>query len=291
MLTALARLEPVSIRGLSRAVELPVPIVASICGELRKTLRRLRAAPAQLTRQAAGCPQARPGSSAGPRVAVAQAPAREIADAAPPPAVELDQCHCTVDTKLRRVLALHAADALVGRRMLLLGDDDLGSLAIRLSSSASARTRRSRRDGARRRPAAAGLHPRRSSRARRFQSIRASTTSASRSARSCVAPSTRSSPTRRTRRGARLFLSRAAEASRTGRGTLAVSSARGDPARHSASSTRSRTWASSSARSSATSTSTWRRRARRDEPPVPPRGDAGAAAPRRRAVRRAALHG
>jgi N4-bis(aminopropyl)spermidine synthase len=43
---------------------------------------------------------------------------------------ELDQCHCTVDTKLRRVFALHEADALVGRRVLLLGDDDLSAVAI-----------------------------------------------------------------------------------------------------------------------------------------------------------------
>jgi predicted methyltransferase len=54
-----------------------------------------------------------------------------VAKAAPTVRVELDQCHCTVETKLRRVLALHEADALIGRRILLLGDDDLISLAIR----------------------------------------------------------------------------------------------------------------------------------------------------------------
>jgi len=54
----------------------------------------------------------------------------QSARAAPEPRFELDQCHCTVQTKLRRVLALHEADALVGRRVLLLGDDDLTSLAI-----------------------------------------------------------------------------------------------------------------------------------------------------------------
>src|SRR5262249_54806029 len=49
---------------------------------------------------------------------------------APEPLVELDQCHCTADNKLRRVLAMHQVDALVGRRVLLLGDDDLISLAL-----------------------------------------------------------------------------------------------------------------------------------------------------------------
>jgi hypothetical protein len=56
----------------------------------------------------------------------------KISRQAPPPKVELDQCHCTVGTKLRRVLAVHEADALVGRHVLLLGDDDLISLAIAL---------------------------------------------------------------------------------------------------------------------------------------------------------------
>jgi predicted methyltransferase len=53
-----------------------------------------------------------------------------IADDAPAARVELDQCHCTPKTKLRRVLALHAAGAIAGRRILLLGDDDLTSIAL-----------------------------------------------------------------------------------------------------------------------------------------------------------------
>jgi predicted methyltransferase len=60
----------------------------------------------------------------------------------PRPKLGLDQCHCTVGTKIRRVLALDDADALVGRRVLLLGDDDLVSLTIdavvrRLGSAAT----------------------------------------------------------------------------------------------------------------------------------------------------------
>src|SRR6185295_93401 len=49
VIAALARLEPVSVRGLSRAAELPVPIVASICGELRKRSVVAEERPAQLT--------------------------------------------------------------------------------------------------------------------------------------------------------------------------------------------------------------------------------------------------
>src|SRR5262249_4347454 len=44
--------------------------------------------------------------------------------------LELDQTHCTADTKLRRVLAMHETGALAGQRILLLGDDDLVSVAL-----------------------------------------------------------------------------------------------------------------------------------------------------------------
>ncbi len=146
VLAALARLEPVSTRRLSRAVALPVPIVASVCGELRKRGVVADERPAQLT--AAGRAlfaagelrlerRARCPSCAGRAVVippgltrVVRAIARDAAQA-PPPRLELDQCHCTVETKLRRVLAIHEAGALTGRRILFLGDDDLTSLALR----------------------------------------------------------------------------------------------------------------------------------------------------------------
>jgi predicted methyltransferase len=55
----------------------------------------------------------------------------ELAAAGMPAAkLELDQTHCTVDTKLRRVLRMHEAGALAGQRVIVLGDDDLISLAI-----------------------------------------------------------------------------------------------------------------------------------------------------------------
>ena len=54
----------------------------------------------------------------------------QAADGGPEAKPELDQTHCTVETKLRRVLRMHAAHALAGQRILLLGDDDLVSLAI-----------------------------------------------------------------------------------------------------------------------------------------------------------------
>jgi hypothetical protein len=131
VVSALVRLEPVAIRRISRDVELPVPIVASICGELRKRRVVADERPAQLT--AAGRQLFAAGALRLPddgELRSLRRRLKEIADAAPAPAVALDQCHCTLETKLRRVLALHEADALVGRRILLLGDDDLTSVAI-----------------------------------------------------------------------------------------------------------------------------------------------------------------
>ena len=143
VLGALARLEPVSVRALGRAADLPVPIVAAVCGELRRAGLVSETRPVQFTiegrRRFAGgahsvdaaCP-----ACGGRGIALPQAVARlrrglaAVADAAPPPRVELDQCHCTPKTKLRRVLAMNAVGAIAGRRILLLGDDDLISVAL-----------------------------------------------------------------------------------------------------------------------------------------------------------------
>ena len=145
VISTLARLEPVSIRRVSRATELPVPIVASVCGELRKRAVVAEERPARLTDAgralfahgelslpaAIACRRCRGRAVVIPNELhdVVRDVARS-ARAAPSPRLELDQCHCTVETKVHRVLALHAADALVGKRVLLLGDDDLVALAI-----------------------------------------------------------------------------------------------------------------------------------------------------------------
>jgi predicted methyltransferase len=143
VLAALGRMEPVSVRALSRAADLPVPIVAAVCGELRRRGHVSETRPVQFTlegrrRFGAGradvetvCP-----TCGGRGIALLPAVARlrrglaAVAEAAPPPRVELDQCHCTPKTKLRRVLAMHEADAITGRRVLLLGDDDLISVTL-----------------------------------------------------------------------------------------------------------------------------------------------------------------
>jgi N4-bis(aminopropyl)spermidine synthase len=140
---ALARLEPTSIRIIGRTVDLPVPIVAAVCGELRKHGLVAEQRPAQLTvagrtrfaRTALDIDPRCPGCG-GRGIALPKDVARlrrglaRVAGTAPEPLVEIDQCHCTPKTKLRRVLALHATGAIVGRRVLLLGDDDLLTVTL-----------------------------------------------------------------------------------------------------------------------------------------------------------------
>jgi N4-bis(aminopropyl)spermidine synthase len=141
--SALARLEPVSVRVLARAADLPVPIVAAVCSELRKrglvseerpvqfTIEGRRRLTPAVARVDTSCPTCGGrGIALSPQVARLRRGLAAVSDVAPPPLVELDQCHCTPKTKLRRVLAMHAADAINGRRILLLGDDDLISIAL-----------------------------------------------------------------------------------------------------------------------------------------------------------------
>jgi N4-bis(aminopropyl)spermidine synthase len=143
VLRAIARSEPVAVRDVSRMAELPVPIVAAVCNELRRRGVVDRARPVQLTaagrdllaQQHAGLSAACPGCD-GTGLAVPGALAGlaarldRAAAGAPGAKPELDQTHCTVGTKIRRVLRMHEAGALAGRRILLLGDDDLISVTI-----------------------------------------------------------------------------------------------------------------------------------------------------------------
>jgi N4-bis(aminopropyl)spermidine synthase len=143
VLRAIARREPVAVRDVSRAAELPVPIVAAVCNELRKRGVVDRARPVRLTPEgrellasrhpalSAECPCCGGSGLVVPDALADLAAVLEPAAAGTPRAKpELDQTHCTVGTKIRRVLRMHEAGALAGRRILVLGDDDLISVAI-----------------------------------------------------------------------------------------------------------------------------------------------------------------
>jgi predicted methyltransferase/DNA-directed RNA polymerase subunit RPC12/RpoP len=149
VLRVIARHEPVAAREVSRRAELPVPIVVAVCNELRKRGVVDRARPVRLT--AAGrlslTGQEAPGAGAPgitgqcpccdglgtvvPDPAAALTGLLErVALGVPAAKMELDQTHCTPDTKLRRVLRMHEAGALAGQRVIVLGDDDLVSVAV-----------------------------------------------------------------------------------------------------------------------------------------------------------------
>ena len=143
ILAAILTAEPVAVRDVSRLAELPVPIVAAACGELRKRGVVDKTRPVRLTEAgraavSAGQPGLDPvcpdcagrGVVIGTELAALERELEQVAAGAPAARPELDQTHCTVATKLRRVLRLQAAHALAGQRILLLGDDDLISVAI-----------------------------------------------------------------------------------------------------------------------------------------------------------------
>jgi N4-bis(aminopropyl)spermidine synthase len=145
ILSAVLTAEPAAVREVARLAELPVPIVAAACNELRKrgivdTQRPVRftAAGRSAVQAASGGASLRAGCTAcGGRGVVIPAELAGLAEALhvaadgePGAKTELDQTHCTVASKLSRVLRLHEARALAGQRILLLGDDDLISVAI-----------------------------------------------------------------------------------------------------------------------------------------------------------------
>ncbi|KND35556.1 GNAT family N-acetyltransferase [Streptomyces acidiscabies] len=145
VLRALRRLEPASTKELSRATSLPVPIVAAVGNELRRRDLVTKERPSRLTPAGrallgelgmdlaldATCTTCDGRELVIPDV-LDEAVRRLTALMADGPAADLaiDQSHCTPETKVRRVLALLTAGVLPGGSLLLIGDDDLVSLAV-----------------------------------------------------------------------------------------------------------------------------------------------------------------
>ena len=146
---------PVPIRDLARRVRLPVPVVAAIRGELES--RGLLGREAGIVLSASGkevvgrelgiaCHRRLTTLSYAPvpdDLAGIQDRLSEICESRPPVDVSLDQSHALPETSVRRALYLQENDALEGRDIIVLGDDDLTSVAISLvSKSLSLRIRR-----------------------------------------------------------------------------------------------------------------------------------------------------
>ncbi|MCF4138380.1 bis-aminopropyl spermidine synthase family protein [Streptomyces sp. Tue 6430] len=145
MLRALRRLAPASTKDISRATGLPVPIVAALGNELRRRDLLTKERPSRLT--PAGLDlvaelgmdltlDATCGTCEGRELVIpsvldeAVRRLRALMESGPAADMTIDQSHCTPETKVRRVLALLAAGALPGGSLLLIGDDDLVSLAV-----------------------------------------------------------------------------------------------------------------------------------------------------------------
>jgi N4-bis(aminopropyl)spermidine synthase len=149
VLRVIARHEPVAAREVSRRAELPVPIVVAVCNELRKRGVVDRSRPVQLTAAGRLSLTGHEAPGAGQPEITGQCPCcgglgavvpdelasltgllERAALGAPAAKLDLDQTHCTPETKLRRVLRMHEAGALAGQRIIVLGDDDLVSVAV-----------------------------------------------------------------------------------------------------------------------------------------------------------------
>jgi N4-bis(aminopropyl)spermidine synthase len=145
VMRAIARSEPVATREVSRLAELPIPLVTAVCNELRKRGVVDRGRPVRLTEAGraalnpsgghaalSGCCPACGGHGViiPDSVAGLAAELEQRSAGIPGARLELDQTHCTVDTKIRRVLRMHEAGAVDGKAILLLGDDDLTSVAL-----------------------------------------------------------------------------------------------------------------------------------------------------------------
>ncbi|MFD9389610.1 GNAT family N-acetyltransferase [Streptomyces sp. NPDC060000] len=145
VLRALRRLAPASTKDLSRATGLPVPIVAALGNELRRRGFVTTQRPSRLTEDGLDLVaelgmdlslDATCGTCDGRELVIpdvldeAVRRLRALMDSGPAADMAIDQSHCTAETKVRRVLALLTAGALPGGSLLLIGDDDLVSLAV-----------------------------------------------------------------------------------------------------------------------------------------------------------------
>jgi predicted methyltransferase/L-amino acid N-acyltransferase YncA len=145
ILSAIHRLSPAPAREVSRRVGIAVPLVTAVTGELRSRGVLTTDRPARLTAYGVsllGAPPADPAPAAREIPAWLRPAADQLADLAdrmPRVDLALDQSHCTVETKLRRIALLCELDVLPAESMLILGDDDLMSLSLLAAGSALGR--------------------------------------------------------------------------------------------------------------------------------------------------------
>ena len=146
ILRAVFRNGPIPIRELARQCTLPVPVVAAVRGELEKRGLLTRRGGLALTDQGVEAVREHLGLTCREDISCGHVVGlpEELADLVeqmsavcrdrPVVDVTLDQSHATPETALRRAVYLFEHDALEGRDLLFLGDDDLTSIAVGLLS-------------------------------------------------------------------------------------------------------------------------------------------------------------
>jgi predicted methyltransferase/DNA-directed RNA polymerase subunit RPC12/RpoP len=145
VLAAMHRPEPSPTRVVSRRAELPLPVSAAVVNELRRHGLVSDQRPSGLTPRgwallgpahadlAAGldCPTCHGHTVVTPPSLAGMADRLRDAVAAIPAAdLTLDQSHSTVETKVRRIVLMLRRGLLPCPRLLVLGDDDLMSVAV-----------------------------------------------------------------------------------------------------------------------------------------------------------------
>ncbi|MBA0050619.1 GNAT family N-acetyltransferase [Streptomyces sp. AJS327] len=149
VLRAMRQLTTASTKELSRSTGLPVPIAAAVGNELRRRGLFTRERPSRLTPSGLAL-VAELGMDLSLDATCAECDGRELVipptlseaverltklmEAGPGADMSLDQSRCTPETKVRRVLALARAGVLPGGSLLLVGDDDMVSLAVAVVS-------------------------------------------------------------------------------------------------------------------------------------------------------------
>ncbi|MDA0710732.1 MAG: bis-aminopropyl spermidine synthase family protein [bacterium] len=134
----------IPIRNLAQSVGLPVPVLAAVRGELEKRRILTRKGGVALTEDGLATVKNLLGFSCKERFMRSDYPATpasldgvrerlaELGDRRPGVDVKLDQSHATAETILKRAVYMYQNDALEGRDVLILGDDDMTSLALGL---------------------------------------------------------------------------------------------------------------------------------------------------------------
>ena len=146
ILRSIFRTGPVPIRDLARDLGIPVPVVAAVRGELEKRGLASRESGLRLTDLGVQVLEASCGISCKARFEISTVQDlpesvlglvsrfAAISEARPDADFSLDQSHATAETAIRRAIYLFENDAIEGRSLICLGDDDLTSVAVGLVS-------------------------------------------------------------------------------------------------------------------------------------------------------------